>query len=159
MQLVRTIRSHILSPSLSTAPIFSHHFDCSMRIIHNVVCCRVTHAQKDDKFFMSGFLSISSGIVWSATRTINLSTSFGRSGLYLIILMVLIILLFFPPKLGNEKALEPKNYLSVSCFMVAASIAAMTPAKLLCHSQLHCELLKPLFFPQKMCLVQFQLNF
>lgn len=40
-----------------------------------------------------------------------------------------------------------------------ASIAAMTPIKLLRQSQLRCELQKPLFSPQKMCLVQFQLSF
>lgn len=81
---------------------------------HKGVCChscRVARAQKDDdKSLVSGFLRISSVMMCSAIRTINLSTSFGRSGLSLIILMVLILLLPPPPQIKNEKQTsEPKN--------------------------------------------------
>lgn len=65
-----------------------------------------------------------------------------------------------PPKLGKEKqALELKKYLSVLCFIAAASITAMTPAKLLCQSLLHCELQKPFFFLRKYSWFSFSLIF
>lgn len=114
---------------------------------HKVVCChccRVARAQKDGhKSLVSGFLRITSVMMWSANKDHQSLHQLWEIGSVSDHIDGPYSAASPPPK--SKRKNKHQSQKMPECSM-SASIAAMMPFKLPCQSHLHCELQKPLVF-------------